>query len=97
MLLERRSNISIKEFEGSYLSANKPVIITDAMNNWEIFKKWSPDYLCDHFEDQETQLYDNLFNCIGIIQLGRSRNGDCSPPPPQIRTGATNASGSCLR
>lgn len=69
MLLERKSNISIKEFEDSYLSANKPVIITDAMNNWEIFKKWSSDYFCEHFGDQETQLYDDLFNCIGIVQL----------------------------
>lgn len=28
---------------------------------------------------------------------GRGRDGDCSPPPAQTRTGAINASGSCRR
>lgn len=31
-----------------------------------------------------------------IVLLGRGRDGDCSPPPAQIRTCGTTAYGSCL-
>jgi RND family efflux transporter MFP subunit len=35
-------------------------------------------------------------NVPAVVRAGRSRDRDCSRPPPQIRTGATNASGSHL-
>ena len=31
-----------------------------------------------------------------VLQFGRGRDGDCSPPPAQIPAGAANAPGSSL-
>jgi hypothetical protein len=37
-------------------------------------------------------------NGLGLFQkISRSRDHDCSQPPPRIRTSGTTASGSCLR
>ena len=36
MLIERRSNISVEEFEKNYLKNNHPVIITDAMESFNL-------------------------------------------------------------
>ena len=38
----------------------------------------------------------DFFTVIWGLRPGRSRDRDCSRPPPQIRTCATNASGSHL-
>lgn len=43
--IERRSNLSIEEFEKEYNSQNKPVIITDILQNWPCQKLWTFDRL----------------------------------------------------
>ena len=42
--IERRSNLSNEEFQNLYYLSNKPVIITDLMDNWQAMKLWSPEY-----------------------------------------------------
>jgi Mg-chelatase subunit ChlD len=42
-----------------------------------------------------TALLDAIY--LGLTQMSRSRDHDCSQPPPRIRTGGFPASGSCLR
>lgn len=69
MQIERISNINIEEFKKSYLSANKPVIITDGMVSWKSTALWSPTYFCENFGDELVQIYDNLFNLIDISPL----------------------------
>jgi hypothetical protein len=35
MQLERKSKFSLEKFQKDYLKANKPIIVTDTMENWE--------------------------------------------------------------
>ena len=69
MKIKRISKTNIKEFEKSYLSINKPVIVTDAMGNWRAFKVWSFPYFDKNFGNDMVQAYDDLFNLIDVITL----------------------------
>ena len=72
--IDRRSKITTEEFQQLYLLKNKPVIITDGMENWDIKTTWTPDYFVKHFGNEEVQLYDDLFNLIDIITLNKYIN-----------------------
>lgn len=42
--LERRKDLSLKEFEKEYVAKNKPVILEAAAKDWDCVKNWSLDY-----------------------------------------------------
>jgi hypothetical protein len=43
--VDRRTGLSVEEFEREYLYPNKPVILQDATEDWIALEKWSPDWL----------------------------------------------------
>jgi len=68
-LIDRRDKISIQEFQLEYMIKNKPVIITDGMEDWKALATWTPDYFITNYGEEEVQLYDDLFNLIDIVTL----------------------------
>jgi histone arginine demethylase JMJD6 len=49
--LDRRSNLSYKEFAEEYLFPRKPVIITDATADWGA-SKWTPEWFKERYADK---------------------------------------------
>ncbi|KAJ3063299.1 hypothetical protein HK102_008518, partial [Quaeritorhiza haematococci] len=45
--IPRHSNLSYGDFVAHYASRNKPVIITDVVNKWDAYKKWTLDSLAE--------------------------------------------------
>lgn len=43
-MVDRRSNLSLEEFQQEYALPGKPVIITDATDDWAA-RNWTPEYL----------------------------------------------------
>jgi len=43
--IERRKNLSLKEFKNHYRRKGIPVVMEGAANNWDCVKKWSLEYL----------------------------------------------------
>ncbi len=41
---ERRSGLSHAEFCDRYLSANQPVVVTDALRSWKALSHWTPEF-----------------------------------------------------
>jgi quercetin dioxygenase-like cupin family protein len=70
MNLERHTGLVKDDFEHLFLQANKPVIVTDACQNWQALTKWTPEFFCQQFGDFEVQAYDDLFTLTGITTLG---------------------------
>ena len=48
--IERRSNLSYNAFESEYLSQRKPVIITDAIENWKA-SEWTPAWFKENYPE----------------------------------------------
>lgn len=67
--IERKNKLEEQEFTQEFLKKNVPVIITDAMNNWEILRKLSSENLVKNFGSREVQVYDDLFNLIDVTNL----------------------------
>ncbi|CAG8785458.1 24291_t:CDS:2 [Gigaspora margarita] len=49
--IDRRSNLSIDEFNTNYAGKNRPVIITDVVTQWSAFQKWTMKYLLEKYGD----------------------------------------------
>ena len=47
--IDRRSNLSYKDFAREYLYANKPVVITDGIRHWKALSRWSPEFFKTQF------------------------------------------------
>jgi hypothetical protein len=67
--LSRVSNLSVETFVSEYLRKNQPVIVIDAMRDWEALKSWTPDHLSNRFGHEQVQVYGDLFRLIGITSL----------------------------
>jgi Cupin-like domain len=51
--IERRKDLSLKEFKEHYLRKGIPVVLEGAAKDWDCVKKWSPEYFKDlHGEDE---------------------------------------------
>lgn len=61
--IERKSSISREYFLENYYSQNKPVIITNAMHNWQALQLWNPGYLKEKYGQ-------------AMVQIQANRNGD---------------------
>jgi hypothetical protein len=67
--IERRKNLTTEEFQEAYIRNNRPVIITDGMQNWNAKLSWNREYLLNNYGEEEVQLYDDLFNLIDVVLL----------------------------
>lgn len=49
--IDRRDRLSVKEFKHEYLYPNRPVVITDAIDEWRARTEWTMDFFRKHFGD----------------------------------------------
>ena len=49
--IDRRSNLSYKEFEQEYLFPRKPVVITDATAKWKA-SQWTPQWFKEKYAEK---------------------------------------------
>lgn len=53
MNIDRRSRLSVREFSQEYLKQNKPVVITDTLEQWAAMEKWDLAYFKQNHGDKE--------------------------------------------
>lgn len=58
MPIERRKDLSLKEFKEHYVKKGIPVVLEGAANEWDCVKKWSLEYFKDLHGDDEIVLVD---------------------------------------
>jgi len=68
MKIKRVQNLGKDQFLVEFLAPNQPVIITDAMNKWEV-EKFQPDFLRENFGHYDVQVYNDLFDLQTIDPL----------------------------
>jgi hypothetical protein len=89
--IERRTGLSVTEFVDQYLVANKPVIVTDAMKTWSLFR--TPAELSERFGGELVQVYNDLFDLQNVVPLrtyldqwfGKDVELDATKPLPYVR------------
>jgi len=55
--VDRRSGLSVREFNREYRKPGRPVVITDAMNDWTARSTWTFDYFRSRYGDSIVEVY----------------------------------------
>ncbi len=66
--IRRVEKILKEDFIKNNIAGNHPIIITDAMNDWDL-KRFQPESLKAEFGSEFTQVYDDLFDLQNISSL----------------------------
>jgi hypothetical protein len=61
--LPRRSKLSVEEFLAEYEVPNKPVVLTDVVNQWPAFKNWEKPYLIENGDKQRARFRTTSTTC----------------------------------
>ncbi len=83
MKIVRVNNLSEDRFIEEYLIGNKPVIITDAMNDWNL-SRFQPDSLKKEFGDEMVQVYDDLFDLQDVDSLAKYLDNNFNRKPGEL-------------
>ncbi|WP_062055769.1 cupin-like domain-containing protein [Aquimarina longa] len=68
MKVPRVKSITEEKFIEEHIVSNKPVIVTDAMENWDL-EKFKPEYIKKEFGHHKVQVYNDLFDLQTIQPL----------------------------
>ena len=55
--VDRRSNLSLREFNREYRSAGRPVVIVDAIGEWRARSAWTFDFFKSRYGDDRVLVY----------------------------------------
>lgn len=70
MPIDRVTALTRNRFISEYMQANSPVVIADALRDWPIEERWTPEYLARHFADEKVQVYNSYFDLKSVRKLG---------------------------
>ncbi|MEX2964049.1 cupin-like domain-containing protein [Microbulbifer sp. TYP-18] len=54
--IEKRTTPDFQCFINEYYSKHLPAVFTDGVNHWPALKKWTPEYLLEHYGDQSIEV-----------------------------------------
>jgi hypothetical protein len=90
MQIERLTAVAPQRFATDYMSANRPVIVSDALAAWRLPELWTPEYFVRHFGDEKVQVYNSYFDLKSVKKLGafigeRFNRADIRANAPYVR------------
>jgi len=56
--IDKRENLSRKEFLNEYVLKNRPVVIKDAAKHWKALSKWSPDFFREKYGSKKVPVFE---------------------------------------
>lgn len=85
----RRANLTNAQFCDEYLFPNRPVIIEDALLQWDAVGKWSPEFFQQKFGARQLRVDDEVFTIHEFVD--RVLDADVNHPAPYLKgTGEGN-------
>ena len=76
--IERRSNLSYEDFVKDYLTPRKPVIITDAIVNWDA-SKWTPQWFRENYPETMLNTDEGEMKTVDFIDAITTENDTPGP------------------
>ncbi len=84
MEIDRIQKVSKEDFLEKYIKGNKPVIVTDAMHDWDL-ERFQPETLKKEFGSEYTQIYNDLFDLQNIDSLENYLTANFSKPDKECK------------
>ena len=67
--IDKRSGLSKRELFNEYIAAEKPVILTDAINRWEAFGKITPQFLKENYPEIQKEINGTVYKMKDYVDL----------------------------
>lgn len=61
--------LSVRRFLDEFVAANRPVVVTGALESWDIANNWTPQALESRLGDRTVQVYNNYFDLQRLMPL----------------------------
>jgi hypothetical protein len=86
----RLQKLAPKRFVSEFMAGNRPVVVTDALEGWQLAERWTPGYLVERFGEERVQVYNSYFDLKTVKKLGayireRFDRPETRPNPPYVR------------
>lgn len=81
--IDRRAQLSYKEFENEYLMTGKPVVLTDVTRGWNALTRWTPDFFRKRFPAKEIKANEKKYLVPEFIDLVEASTAE--KPAPYLR------------
>jgi histone arginine demethylase JMJD6 len=81
--IERRNGLSRSEFEREYVLANRPVIVTDAIDHWAALGRWTPDFFKQRYGALPLEIDGESLSLAELID--RVDSSSEAQPAPYLR------------
>lgn len=81
--IDRRENLSYKDFTHEYVKPSRPVIITDAIKNWKALSKWTPEFFKTRYASRIIHFKKTEYRMDDFIDLVLQSNEKA--PAPYMR------------
>jgi hypothetical protein len=82
-VVEKRGGLSQREFYRDYERANRPVVLTDALQGWPALGKWTPEFFADRYPDKEFEMDDRVWKLHEFVAAVLASNPE--NPAPYLR------------
>jgi len=80
--VDRVSGISVEEFVQRYRKPRRPVVLTDAMQDWAACGRYTPEYFCREYADLPIRSGDREYRLGEAIRLQQNATKDQPGPYP---------------
>lgn len=67
--IPRVRNLTCERFVAEYLVPGRPVVVTDALGDWSLNERWSPQRLEQRFGQETAQIYNDYFDLRSVKRL----------------------------
>jgi histone arginine demethylase JMJD6 len=81
--IERRQELSHKDFIREYVETNRPVIITDALTNWKALGRWNLEFFKSKFHERSVVVDSKTYTMSQLIEL--IEHSSCDRIAPYLR------------
>ena len=85
MQIDRRSKLSLSEFEAEYAARGRPVLLTDATDHWPARSKWTLDWFAERFPHKQVKFDNKTWEIGAFVRDLKASKGSRTQNVPYLR------------
>jgi hypothetical protein len=83
--IDRRSKLSLKDFEAEYVATSRPVLLTDATDHWPARSKWTLDWFAERFPNKQVKFDNKTWEMAAFIRELKASKGSRTQTVPYLK------------
>ncbi|MEO7736208.1 MAG: cupin-like domain-containing protein [Kofleriaceae bacterium] len=85
MQIDRRSKLSLREFEAEYVATSRPVLLVNATDHWPARSKWTLDWFAERFPNKQVKFDNKTWEIGAFVRDLQASKGSRTQPVPYLK------------